>query len=153
VAEDAEPTPTAAPQDVFGEAAFQRVVSSGSLRTATTRRREPPRPTPARLATAALIAAVLAYLFDMPLTWQSWVTIGGFPFPAGAVFVVGVVAIHAVRARRTLQVMLFPPVAALFFAIGLPLIVTPFAPLVRYVFFLVLIGSAVALYEWVMPPA
>jgi uncharacterized membrane protein YczE len=96
---------------------------------------------------------MLAYLFDMPLTWQSGVTIGGFPFPAGTVFVLGVVAIHAVRSRRILQASVFPPVAALFFAIGLPLIVTPFAPLVRYVFFLVLIGAAVALYKWVMPPA
>jgi hypothetical protein len=76
----------------------------------------------------------------------------GLPFPAaGVAFALGMIGIQLVRSRRGLQQLLLPPVAALFFTFGLPLLLTPFAVHVRYVFFVVLIGAMVALYEWVTP--
>jgi hypothetical protein len=143
-----EPIAIPAATDVFGDAVLPPVVAARKPF-----RREPRtlRPTPVRLVVAAAIAAPLAYLFDMPFTWESWVSIGGIPFPPGLFFVVGAVAAQATRGNRRLQLTIAALTAALFFAFGCPLIIAAFAPPVRYVFFLGIIGSAIALYEWSMP--
>ena len=104
-------------------------------------------PSGKRLVLAGIGAMVLAYLFDMPLTGAS----PELPIPTGMLFTAGTVAHQALRQHRALQQLLLPPVVALFFAFGLPLLLTPFAPGVRYVFYLVIAGSAVALFEWSMP--
>jgi hypothetical protein len=76
---------------------------------------------------------------------------GGIPVPSGALLVLGAAAYWSVRRWRVIQQCLLTLVASLFFAEGLPLLLTPFAPTIRYVFYLVVIGSAVALYEWTKP--
>ena len=75
----------------------------------------------------------------------------GVALPVGTLFASGLVGLQALRAHRTLQQLLRPPVTALFFAFGFPLLLAPFPPDVRYVFYLVMIGATVALYEWNMP--
>jgi hypothetical protein len=104
-----------------------------------------------RLILAGAAGVAVAYLFAMPFGLASWTAIGGVPVPAGTLFTAGLVAMHAARGRRRLHQTLRALVVALFFAYGLPLIVTPFAPAVRVVFYLVLCGAAVALYEWTVP--
>jgi hypothetical protein len=101
-------------------------------------------PTARRLVVAGATGLLLAHLFDMP-----FLPGGGTP-AVGTLFVLGLVAIQALRRHSILQRLLGPPVAALFFAFGLPLILAPFAPHVRYVFFLLLIGGATAVYEWAL---
>jgi hypothetical protein len=123
----AAPTPVAAAQPEPGHRAV----------------RHERRPTAGRIVTAAAAGLLLSYLFDMPVAH-------GHPLPVGTLFALGLVGIQALRGHHVLQQCLVPPVAALFFAFGLPLIMTPFAPHIRYVFFLVMISAAVALYEWSM---
>lgn len=76
---------------------------------------------------------------------------GGLPFPSGALLVVLSTGHQLLRGRWRLQQLVFVASATLFFAEGLPLLVTPFAPVIRLVFYGVLIGSAVVLYEWGTP--
>jgi hypothetical protein len=97
---------------------------------------------------AAVVAAIVAALFKMPFVGDRATEIDGVPFPAGAVFVIGTVAIQGARRRRTLQQFMLPFVSAVFFAFGAPLLLTPFAPAARLGFFLAFIGAVVALYEW-----
>ena len=89
------------------------------------------------LLAAGLAAALLGYAFDL----RNLVLV---------VFVLGVVATYALRPYRKAQCVLGTAVAATFFAYGLPLIVTPFAVHIRFVFYAVIVGSTVALYEWLM---
>jgi hypothetical protein len=109
------------------------------------------RASPRRLILAGAAGIAVAYLFAMPFGFAPWTAIAGVPVPAGTLFAVGLVGMHAARARRRLHQTLRALVVALFFAYGLPLIVTPFAPAVRLVFYLVLAGAAVTLYEWTVP--
>jgi hypothetical protein len=95
-------------------------------------------------------ALLIARLFDMPF-FHGDAQSGGIPLPSGTMFVLGVAAYWSLRRWRVIQQCLLPLVASLFFAEGLPLLLTPFAPTIRYAFFLVLVGSAVALYEWAKP--
>jgi hypothetical protein len=95
-------------------------------------------------------ALLVARLFDMPFLHGD-AQAGGIPVPSGTVFVVGVAAYWSVRRWRVIQQCLLPLVASLFFAEGLPLLLTPFAPTIRYVFFFVVVGSTVSLYEWIRP--
>jgi hypothetical protein len=118
------------------------------------RRREgasAPRPTAARLVVAGVVGLFVAWLFGMPLLPNSSTALVGVALPVGTLFASGLVGLQALRARRTFQQLLRPPVAALFFAFGFPLLLAPFPPDVRYVFYLVMIGATVALYEWSMP--
>ena len=101
------------------------------------------RPTAKRLVVAAAAGLLLSYLFDMPFVL-------GHPLPVGTLFTLGLVGIQALRRHYILQRLLAPPVVALFFAFGFPLILAPFPAEVRYVFFLVMIGAAAAIYEWAM---
>jgi hypothetical protein len=99
----------------------------------------------------ALVASVFAaYLTDMPFTHGDHQA-GGLPFPSGLLLVALSTAHQFLRGRRGLQQVALPAALALFFAEGLPLLVTPFAPWIRLVFYGVIIGSAVALYEWASP--
>jgi hypothetical protein len=101
------------------------------------------KPTAQRLVVAAAAGVLLSYLGAMPFVL-------GHPLPVGTLFTLGLVGIQALRRHYVLQRLLAPPVAALFFAFGFPLLLTPFPTEVRYAFFLVMIGAAVAIYEWAM---
>ena len=103
-----------------------------------------------RIVGYTLPALLVARLFDMPFLHGDSQA-GGIPLPSGTLFVLGVGAYWSLRRRRVIQQCLLPIVVALFFAEGMPLLLTPFAPTIRYVFYLVIAGSAVALYEWTMP--
>ena len=119
-------------EDLFGDREIPNVFAKP--------RREWPAPEPAGvfgLTVVGLLAAGLAYLFDMP-------------FPTGPAFVALCVATRAARNRRRLQQTLRTVAAAVFFTYGPVTIVTAFAPAVRLVFFSVLVGSALALYEWLL---
>jgi len=96
---------------------------------------EPEAPGLLGLAVVGLLGAALAYLFDTGLEY-------------GALFAAGCAATRAARNHRRIRRTLGPLTAALFFAFGMPTVVSPYPPTVRYVFFAVLIGSAVALYAW-----
>jgi len=101
------------------------------------------KPTAKRLVVAAAAGVLLSYLGAMPFVL-------GHPVPVGTLFTVGLVGLQALRRHYILQRLLAVPVVALFFAFGFPLLLTPFPAEVRYVFFLVMIGAAVAIYEWAM---
>ena len=100
--------------------------------------REWPEPEPpglVGLAVVGVLAASLARLFDM-----------GFAF--GALFAAGCVATRAARNHRRVQQTLRPLTVALFLTYGPVTIATPFPPSWRFVFYGVIAGSAVCLYEW-----
>jgi hypothetical protein len=103
-----------------------------------------------RIIAVAFAAVLIARVFDMPFLHGD-AQAGGIPVPSGTLFAFGVAAHRSLRRWRVFQQCLLPLVASLFFAEGLPLLLTPFAPTIRYVFFLVVIGSTVALYEWAKP--
>lgn len=128
--------------DVFAAATPSSVTGiSPELRRRTGR---PVRkPTAKRLVAAAAVGVLLSCLGAMPFVL-------GHPLPVGTLFTLGLVGIQALRRHYILQRLLAPPVVALFFAFGFPLILAPFPAEVRYVFFLVMIGAAVVLYEWAM---
>jgi hypothetical protein len=139
--------PTAAP-DLFDRPSQQQLLHGerackGPPRTAD-------RPTRLAVSVAFLASVAAAYLFDMPFLHGDRQA-GGLPIPSGLLLVILSTAHQLLRGRWTLQQMFFVASATLFFAEGLPLIVTPFAPVIRLVFYGALIGSAVALYEWGMP--
>lgn len=123
------------PIDIFGDAATPRVVGAPIPRWQRTVR---PRAGGRVIAAAGLAAAGLGYAFDL----RNLVLV---------VFVLGVAETYALRPYRKAQCVLGTAVAATFFTYGLPLILTPFALHIRFVFYAVIVGSTVALYEWLMP--
>jgi hypothetical protein len=127
-----EDEPVASATDLFGDAYIPPVVvRRNPFRLEPVRLR----PTPVRLVGAFAAGVLLSYLFDI------W-------FPWNVLYVAGAVASQATRGRRRLQLTVGVATTALFFTFGCPLMFAAFAPPVRYVFFGVIAGSAVALFEW-----
>jgi len=136
-----EPLAVAPSTDLFSA----EPASAAAGKSAPRRRTGAPerKPTAKRLVVAAVAGVVLSYLGAMPFVL-------GHPLPVGTLFTLGLVAVQALRRHYVLQRLLAVPVVALFFAFGFPLLLTPFPAEVRYVFFSVMVGAAVAIYEWAM---
>jgi hypothetical protein len=100
-------------------------------------------PTAKRLVVAGATGLLLAHVFDMPF-------LPDCAPPVGTLFVLGLVTIQALRRHSILQRLLGPPVAALFFAFGPRSSSRRSRRTSARSFFLVLIGAAVAIYEWAM---
>ena len=121
--------------DLFGDRELDEI----RLRTPPQREwPAPPRPGTGSLVAVALLAAAPALAFGMtPSTTL--------------LFVACSVATRAARSRRRLQQALRVAAATVFFSFAELTFVVAFPPAVRLVFFGVLIGAVVLLYEWGVP--
>ena len=121
--------------DLFGDRELEQI------RLRTPPRREWPDPEPASLrslAAVALLAAAPAWLF-------------GLPFAAAALWVIAAVATRAARNHRRLQQTLRVAAATVFLSFAELTFTVAFPPVVRLVFYGVLVGAVILLYEWSMP--
>lgn len=109
------------------------------------------RPTLPRLIAGGVGGALIAFVFGMPFFPSPSTPLAGVPTPVGALFALGTIALPALRSHRLLQQLLRAVVVALFLAYGLPLLAAPFPADWRFVFFLAMTGTVLALYEWTVP--
>ena len=121
--------------DLFGDEQLD------TIRLRTPPQREWPDPEPPGLIGLAVVA-VLA----VPPAW-----LFGMGFGTTTLFVLGCVATRAARNHRLLQQTLRVAAATVYCSFAELTFTVAFPPAVRLVFYGVLIGTIVALYEWAVP--
>lgn len=87
----------------------------------------------------------------MPFFPAASTSLAGVPLPVGTLLAVGMIGLPALCAHRLLQQGLRALVGALLFAYGLPLMLGPYPPGWRVVFYLGMTSVVLALYEWTVP--
>jgi hypothetical protein len=121
--------------DLFGDEQFE------PIRLRTPPQREWPEPEPPGLLGLAVVAALA-----VPPAW-----LFGMGRGTTALFVVGCVATRAAKNHRWLQQTLRVAAATIYFSYAELTFTVAFPPIVRLVFYGVIIGAVVALYEWAVP--